>query len=398
MALANPAGLAVTIVGAVVVLSTTASVFTTLLVPRARQSRAAKGSSRAVQVVIRAWAGTARDFPRTDHRLSLIGPLTLIAQLAVWGVGFTCGFALLLWPHVPDLGVALREAGSSMLTLGFAATPGAAPTIIDLWAGLSGFGLLTLQIAYLPTIYDAFNRREILVTMLESRAGSPPWGPEILLRHRLAALEDDLPQLYVQWERWAADLAESHTNYPVLLTLRSPHLRRFWLLSLIAVMDAAALHLALFPATAPSSARLCIRMGFTALRDIAQASGIAFDEDPRPDGSIALTYEEFAAGVAHATSTGLRPERTARQAWADFHGWRVNWESIAHQLAHDLGAPPSLWSGPRWFDHETLYPSRPRHRRPDDPDAVTQVNPDYQLAQRATSALADAVHDDGSQA
>lgn len=371
-----------TIAGLVVVGFTSASVFTTLLVPRAKQSRTAAVSARSVQAVVRWWARQAKDFPRTDRRLAAIGPLVLVVQLLAWSVTFCLGFALLLLPHVDSFATALRESASSMLTLGFATTPDPVPTAIDLWAGMTGFGLITLQIAYLPTIYDAFNRRETQVTMLEARAGSPPWGPELLLRHRLASLEDDLPRLFAEWERWSADLAESHTNYPVLLTLRSPHVRRFWLLSLVAVMDAAALYLALWPSRSSSSARLCIRMGFTALRDIARASGIPFDEDPRPSDPIQLSFEEFAAGVEHACSTGLVPERSIEEAWDDFHGWRVNWEGVAYRLAHDLGAPPALWTGTRWFEHGVLLPSRPEHRRPDDPEAAQQVRPDYERSLR----------------
>src|SRR6202044_1926797 len=101
----------------------------------------------------------------------------------------------------------------------------------------------------LPTLYSAFNRRETAVTLLAARAGIPASGPELLIRTRygVAVLSDDLPALYSRWERWAADLAESHSNYPVLVRFRSPHALSSWLISLLAVMDSAAMMLALCP-------------------------------------------------------------------------------------------------------------------------------------------------------
>ena len=107
--------------------------------------------------------------------------------------------------------------------------------------------IVALQIAYLPALYSSFNRRESLVALLESRAGVPAWGPELLARHQLVGITDTLPDLYAAWEGWAADVAETHTTYPVLLLFRSPDPWYSWLLGLIAVLDAAAMQLALTP-------------------------------------------------------------------------------------------------------------------------------------------------------
>ena len=95
--------------------------------------------------------------------------------------------------------------------------------MVDFLAAGTGLVLVALQIAYLPTIYSAYNRRETLVTLLESRAGAPAWGPELLIRHQLVGLDrQPRPACSREWERWAADVAESHTSYPSLLYLRSP--------------------------------------------------------------------------------------------------------------------------------------------------------------------------------
>src|SRR5262249_62143914 len=112
-----------------------------------------------------------------------------------------------------------------------------------------------MPIASLPVLYAPFNRREIQVTTLEALAGAPAWGPELLARQALIGDVAYLPKVYERWTEWAADISESHTNYRTLAYFRSPDPQASWLLSLLAVLDAAALHLALNPGTAPPDAR-----------------------------------------------------------------------------------------------------------------------------------------------
>ena len=227
---------------------------------------------------------------------------------------------------------------------------------MDIAAGATWAVVVTLQIAYLPSLYDAFNRRETLVAMLESRAGLPAWGPEVLARHQLVGIIDALPSLYADWERWAADLAESHTTYPVLLLFRSPEPWYSWVVGLLAVLDAAAMHLALSPDASSSQARLCLRMGFTALNRIAKTLGWHVDPDPNPEGPITLTFEEFEQAVHMLAEIGFPMELTAEEAWPNFRGWRVNYETNAYRLADRVVAPPAPWSGPR--SHLRIGPGR----------------------------------------
>jgi hypothetical protein len=236
---------------------------------------------------------------------------------------------------------------------------------VDVAAGATWAVVVTLQIAYLPSLYDAFNRREALVAMLESRAGLPAWGPEVLARHQLVGIIDALPAFYADWERWAADLAESHTTYPVLLLFRSPEPWYSWVVGLLAVLDGAAMHLSLSPDASSSQARLCLRMGFTAFNRLAKTLGWPVDPDPNPEGPIALTFEEFEAAVQMLAEVGLPMERTAEEAWPDFRGWRVNYETTAYRLADRVVAPPAPWSGPRNHLHTgPVAPRRPPQRSP----------------------------------
>jgi hypothetical protein len=293
--------------------------------------------------------------------------LSLLALLGAWLLLFLLGFGLVLLA-VEDgaFADALRSSGSSLFTIGFADVEGGASGV-HFGAAATGLVVVALQIAYLPTLYSAFNRREMLVTLLETRAGAPAWGPEVLARHHLVGIVDNLPTFYAEWEQWAADVAETHTTYPTLIWFRSPQRLQSWVGGLLAVMDSAALYLSLSPSAAPSEARLCVRMGYTCIRRIADVLRIEYTADPRPDEAIALTYEEFAQGVAHLALVGFPMERTAEEAWPHFRGWRVNYETAVYALADRTVAAPALWSGLRRHLPQTqLPPARPPHRTPDD--------------------------------
>jgi hypothetical protein len=226
-----------------------------------------------------------------------------------------------------------------------------------------------MLIAYLPVLYAAFNRREIQVTTLEALAGAPAWGPELLARQALIGDVAYLPKVYERWTEWAADIAESHTNYRALLFFRSPDPQASWLLSLLAVLDAAALHLAVNPSSAPAEARPLMRVGYLTMRKIARAVGVAVNEDPRPNDPLVLTRQEFDDALEHMREAGWQFERDADDAWPHFHGWRVNYEAAAYGLACFLDLPPAIWSGDR-PQHRSppQLPARPPHREPGDPD------------------------------
>src|SRR5260370_1051914 len=145
------------------------------------------------------------------------------------------GFALIIEPTTHDFGAAFRQSAASLFTVGSVHAGGTRNDPADIAAGATWAVVVALQIAYLPALYGAFNRRESLVAMLESRGGVPAWGPEILIRHQLVAITDALPQFYADWELWAADLAETHTTYPVLLLFRSPEPWFSWAVGLLAV-------------------------------------------------------------------------------------------------------------------------------------------------------------------
>ena len=360
------------LVGLLIVVGTFSSVVKTLIVPRGVSSMLAQAVSGTIVAGFHLLADRVSSWERRDRILAVLGPCLLLGLLVAWLLLLFLGFALMAWPFDGNnLGDALRLSGSSMGTLGFAVPRDAAPTAIAFLAAAAGLFVVALQISYLPVLYGAFNQRELLVTMLESRAGSPPWGPELLARHQLVDIVDNLPRFYADWEEWAANVVETHTSYPTLIQFRSPSPLRHWVLALLAVMDAAALQHALMPYTAPSETRLVLRMGYTAVRGLAQVMRIPVDPDPHPEDPIQLTRDDFLGAVRHLKEAGWKPERPPAEAWDHFRGWRVNYEAAAYAIADRVEAAPAPWSGPRrHLGGVVIPPARPVDRRPGSREAL----------------------------
>jgi hypothetical protein len=355
------------IVGLLILVVTITGILFVLVLPRQPSGieRMTLTVNRGVRLLFVGLARLATSYEKKDAILAPTAPVALLAQIMFWAASLILGFGVMLIPTTHSFGLGLLQALTALFTVGTTHAGGHQNVALDIWAGATWVIVVALQIAYLPTLYGAFSRRESLVAMLESRAGAPAWGPELLARHQLVGITDTLPDLYKDWELWSADVAESHSTYPILLLFRSPEPWLSWMLGLLAVLDAAAMQLALSPSTAPSQARLCLRMGFTLTNRIATSLGWEVNFDPKPDEPIQLTFEEFEVAVSVLQSAGFPLERTAEEAWPDFHGWRVNYEESMYHLTDRLTAPPAKWSGGRKHLHKASEdPHRPPHRQP----------------------------------
>ena len=354
------------VVGGVLVVAVWGSVIGALVVSRPVASRLTRAADKFVNVLFRMINERLADYRRRDRVLAAQAAAILLAQLLVWLGISLIGFAALLWPFEKGgVAGAFTSAGSAMFTLGFEVPAGTTPAFMVFAGAATGLVILTLQIAYLPTLYAAFNRRETEVTLLNARAGVPSWGPELLARTHYAlgsgvSTIDTMPGLYAQWERWAADVAESHTTYLPLVRFRSPQPRSSWVTALLAVLDSAALFLSLSPKAAPVvPARLCLRSGFQCFNRVGRAMGFDLPEEPDPAAGITLTYEEFLDAVKRMENVDFPIERDPADAWPDFVGWRVNYEQAAYAVAFALDVVPALWSGPRMRPVEAIPPFRP---------------------------------------
>jgi hypothetical protein len=346
---------------------TASSVVKTFLIPRATRTRVNKIVSATVLGLFRLLTARIDNLARREGLHAFAAPAFLLCLLATWLACLFTGFTLLLWPSAGSFGLAAREAGSSLFTLGFSFPPGPGASAVVFVAAAAGLAVLAMLISYLPLLYTAFNRRETLVAMFEALAGSPPWGPELLARQALIDNSATLPGLYGRWTEWAADISESHVNYRTLVYFRSPDPTASWLLSLLAVLDGAAMHMALNPSTAPYEARPLLRVGYLTMRQLANNVGLNVPEDPGPEDPVELTRAEFDEAVRWVRDAGWQTERSEDEAWPHFHGWRVNYEAAAYKLALHLDLPPALWSGPRRPGRPAAMPPyRPADRRPPD--------------------------------
>jgi hypothetical protein len=358
------------VLGASIVLATAWSVLGTLVVPRRVRSHIPRAVFIVNRGVFQFLADKVSSYGRRDRILAVQAPVQLIGQVVAWLALYEMGFGLLMWSFGNDgLGAAMEQAGSALCTLGYLVPHESGVAALSSVAALTGLGTVALQIGYLPTLYGAFSRREALITMLDSRAGVPSWGPELLARTHYGlgggvSGVRELPELFEAWEQWSADVSESHTTYVPLIWFRSPRPLSSWVTAQIAVLDAAALYLALLPkASGLIQARLCLRGGFTCLGNIARAIGIPIPEDADPGNGISLTYDDFVEAVKRLRRVNFPVERKLEDAWTDFLGWRVNYEAAAYALAWTTNAPPALWSGPRRHDEEPIAPLRPRTER-----------------------------------
>jgi hypothetical protein len=354
-------------VGVLLVVTSASSVIGTLIVPRSAASWLTRHVDALVNAIYVLITKPVSSFPRRDRILATHASAVLLCQIVAWLTMFFVGFSLIFWPMIHGgITTAFATAGPALWEIGSDRARGAPQqAILDL-ASLIGIITVTLQIAYLPTLYSEFNRRENGVALLNARAGFPSWGPELLARTHYAlgsgvSTIDTLPDLYAYWEGWAADVGESHTTYLPLVRFRSPKPLSSWVTSLLCVLDSAALMLVLNPSTAPVvPARLCLRAGFSCFQDVARAMGFDIPE-PNPAMGISLTYEQFLDAIARLREVGFRPEREPEDAWPEFVGWRVNYEQAAFAIARAVDAVPALWSGPR---RHKLCPEIPPFRPP----------------------------------
>ncbi len=229
---------------------------------------------------------------------------------------------------------ALETSGSSLFTLGFVHPHGLGSAFIAFSEAAIGLGLLAVLIAYLPTIYSSFSRRETMVTELSVRAGTPPTPWRFLeLAHRAGYL-DQLDPVWQEWMRWFAELSETHTSLAALPFFRSPNPNRSWITSAGTVLDSAALRLSALDMPFTPGAGLCIRSGFLALREIASFFAFEHDPDPNPDDPISIAREEFddVCDKLAAAGVPIRADRDA--AWRDVRGLARQLRPGAARVVH----------------------------------------------------------------
>ena len=336
------------VMGAFLVVATGISAVHTMVVPRGIPTVIARAVFVSLRYAFRAVARRTSGFEGRDRVMALYAPISLVVLPVAWLAIVLCGYALLYWSlDDSSLREAFRLSGSSLFTLGFSVPPHLPQLALALTEAGAGIGLLALLITYLPSIYTTFARRESAVALLETRAGSPPSGPTMIIRYHRIGWPDGFDRVWRDWQQWFAELEESHTSMSALAFFRSPQPDRSWVTAAGAVLDGAALVASTVDGDRDPEAELLVRSGYVSLRRLAASFGIAFDPNPRPDDPISLTRDEYddACGRMEAAGVPLRADRD--QAWRDFAGWRVNYDTVLVGLARLVDAPPAPWSSDR---------------------------------------------------
>jgi len=346
------------IAGLIVVIATLFSAVSTFVLPRSARSQL----NRLVFGLLRRAFGLVLRFTKTyeqrDAIMAYYAPFALLLLLPVWYALIAFGYSLMYWGlRVGDYFYDFRLSGSSLFTLGFVPPESYFVSTLVFSEAMLGLIMVALLIAYLPTMYAAFSRREQAVNMLEVRAGNPPNPYDMLTRyHRIHGL-DKLADLWYIWELWFADVEESHTTLPALVFFRSPRAENSWVTSAGAVLDSAAITLSSLDIPREMSAALCIRAGFIAFHQITDYFDIVHVHEPKfPDTPISITRAEFDELINKLAAAGLPIKPDREQAWKDFAGWRVNYDSTLLILCELVMAPPNVfWSS----DHAPILRSLP---------------------------------------
>ncbi len=335
-------------------LATLGSAVRTVVVPRGEQVVIARAVFTALRSVF---------FRGTESTKARFAPVSLLTLPMVWGAGVWVGLSATFW----SLGVtpyrdALVLSGSSLTTLGFRTTDDLPTLILAIFEGLVGLGLVALLISFLPTLYAAFSRREVSVAKLDLRSrGDGVASPaSLLIRTHLINGLDQITETWSEWEDWFVEVEESHTSFPMLVFFRSPDPARSWIVSAGIALDAAALyHSTLDHPRAPRAA-LMIRTGTLALRRIADFFGFEHVADPSAGDPISVTREEYDVVYEQLQDAGVavRPDRD--QAWKDFAGWRVNYDTVLITLAAFVDPPPAPWISDRSIAYRRPRISRRR--------------------------------------
>jgi hypothetical protein len=349
-------GIVVAVLGVAIIWMVLLDAFETVVLPR-RVTRHFKLTAWFYRRTWIPWRRIARNIKKPSRQqnfLGYFGPLSLILLLGFWAAGLIFGFALIqfgiggheqLSGERLTFGKIIYHSGETFFTLGYGdivPTSGPARALSVLEAGM-GFAFLGVVIGYIPVVYSSFSRREIQISMLDSRAGSPPTAAELLVR--LAGRSDDpgvdqkvLDEVLREWERWAAELLESQISYPVLTFFRSQHSNQSWLAALTTMLDVTSLVLTGIEGVHPGQAKLTFAMARHAAVDLAQVVNAKYDSaalDRLPDAECDALRETLqAAGLK------LRSDDYGRDKLAKL---RSMYEPYVHAIGRNLMLTPPSW-------------------------------------------------------
>lgn len=333
--------------------------FETVVLPRrvTRHFKLTAWFYRRTWIPWRKVASLLKTASRQQNFLGYFGPLSLILLMVFWATGLIFGFALVqrgiggheqLSGEPLTFGKIIYHSGETFFTLGYGdivPTSGMARALSVIEAGM-GFAFLGLVIGYIPVVYSSFSRREIQISVLDARAGSPPSAAELLIRLAGRSEEPGVDQkvfdeVLRDWEQWSAELLESQISYPVLSFFRSQHSNQSWLATLTTILDVTSLVLTGIDGVRPGQAKLTFAMARHAAVDLAQVVNARHD----PNALDRLPQEEFDALVESLAAAGLRL-RTDETARAKLAKLRSMYEPYVHSTGRNMMLTLPPWRHP----------------------------------------------------
>lgn len=316
----------------------------TFLLPRVANVSLSRTVARVVGWIFQMLANSKRSYPVRDAILSLYASIVLLTYQALWlalsVVAFAFGFVAV---GVTGFARAFEISGSSLLTLGTSSGTGAGEIALGYVEAGIGLTLLALLISFIPTLYAAFQRREVSVSRLSVRAGVPatPWG--VLEMAQSVDSYERLDELWREWEQWFIEVGETHTTLTILNYYRSPSPHQTWIGSAASVLDAAALFNAAVDFTPSPTAGLCIRSGWLTLRRLADYFRVPYPAKVDKDVPITITREEFETVLNRLERSGVPLLADREAAWCDFCGWRANYDAILEACYQLFTCPRTDW-------------------------------------------------------
>lgn len=344
--------LIVAIAGILLILAIVWDAFEALVLPRTA-TRTLRPTRLFYQTTWPAWVAVACFLARGRRResfLAIFGPLSILILMACWATALVFGFAMIQWGlgsrfNAPTgnsgFWTDLYLSGTTLFTLGIGDVTPIGPlarTLTVIEAGV-GFGFLALVMGYLPVLYQGFSRREVNISLLDARAGSPPSAGELLRRHG-----HDMPELETllrDWERWSAELMESHLSYPVLMFFRSQHEHQSWLGALTAVLDASALVMVGVEGAPGRQAQLTFAMARHAVVDLCAVFNL--DRTAPPLDRLPVPEEQRLEAFLGVDGVRLR---TDAASVAKLRALRAMYEPYVEPLSTFLMMPLPDWVPP----------------------------------------------------
>ena len=306
------------LIGAFIVFLVLWDAFETIVFPR-RVTHRARLTRLFYRTTWTAWRAMAHRLPEglRESLLGIYGPLSLIILLSFWAFMLVLGFGLMHWGYAAisdgadSLATNLYFSGTTFFTLGLGDITPRSPIarLLTVAEGGTGLGFIAIVIGYLPALNQSFSRREVAISLLDSRAGSPPTAVEMLRRHNDEHGMESIRQLLHEWEQWSAELLESHLSYPVLAYFRSQHDNQSWLAALASILDTSAFVMVGLEGACSRQAQLTFAMARHAVVDLC----LIFRLKPCVPGQDRLPPAELANVRARLEEAGLRP-RTGDEA------------------------------------------------------------------------------------